>query len=86
MSEAERLGEVIHYYGRIQVAVLRLKRGIKQGQRLHFHGAHTDFEQAAASLQVDHASVTEAAAGSEVAVKVEQAVREGDGVFQGTTG
>lgn len=81
MSEAKPLGEVIHYYNRIQVAVLRLKGGLKQGQRVRFHGAHTDFEQSAASLQVDHVEVTEAKAGSEVAVKVDQTVRQGDGVF-----
>lgn len=81
MSEGEQLGEVIHYYNRIQVAVLRLTRGLKQGQRLRFHGAHTEFEQQAASLQVNHAEVTEAKAGTEVAVKVDQAVKRGDGVF-----
>jgi hypothetical protein len=81
MTEGERLGEVIHYFDKVQVAVLRLSRGLKQGDRLHFHGAHTDFEQTAASLQVDHVAVTEAAAGSEVAVRVDQRVRRGDGVF-----
>lgn len=81
MSEEKQLGEVIHYYNRIQVAVLRLTGGLKQGQRLHLRGAHTDFEQQAASLQVNHAEVTEATVGTEVAVKVDQAVRPGDGVF-----
>ncbi len=82
MPEGERLGEVIHYYDRVQVAVLRLTRGMKQGQRLHFLGAHTDFEQIAGSLQVDHQPVAEAPAKSEVAVKVDQRVRRGDGVFR----
>ena len=81
MSEGEQLGEVIHYYSRIQVAVVRVRRGLRQGQRLRFRGAHTDFEQQAASLQVNHAEVTEAKAGTEVAVKVDQAVRRGDGLF-----
>lgn len=82
MSEGERVGVVIHYFDKVQVAVLRLSSGLRQGDRLHFHGAHTDFEQAAASLQVDHAAVTEAGAGTEVAVKVDQRVRRGDGVFR----
>jgi hypothetical protein len=82
MSEGERLGEVIHYYDKVQVAVLRLTRGVKLGDRMHFRGAHTDFEQQADSLQVDHAAVTQAGAGSEVAVKVDQRVRKGDEVFR----
>jgi hypothetical protein len=82
MAEGERLGEVIHYYDHVQVAVLRLTRALKQGERLHFHGAHTDFEQEAASLQVEHQAVDHAAAGSEVAVKVTERVRRGDDVFR----
>jgi len=84
MAEGGRIGEVSHYFDRVQVAVLRLTRGVRQGQRVHFRGAHTDFEQELASLQVEHQPVTEAAAGSEVAVKVAQKVRRGDGVFETT--
>jgi putative protease len=80
MPDEERLGEVIHYYDRVQVAVLRLTRGLRQGERVRFHGAHTDFEQVVGSMQVEHAAVTEAAAGTEVAVKVEQRCRPGDTV------
>ena len=82
MPDGERLGEVIHYYDHVHVAVLRLARGLKQGERLHFRGAHTDFEQSAGSLQVDHQPVTEAPARTEVAVKVDQRVRRGDAVFR----
>ncbi|HET7010371.1 MAG TPA: hypothetical protein VFI11_06315 [Anaerolineales bacterium] len=82
MADGERLGEVVHYFDHVQVAVVRLSRALKQGQRLHFHGAHTDFEQVAASLQVDHKPVDGAAPGSEVAVKVDQRARRGDDVFE----
>jgi hypothetical protein len=82
MAEGDRVGEVIHYYDHIQVAVLRLARGIRQGQRVHFHGAHTDFEQELDSLQVEHQAVAQAAGGTEVAVKVTQKVRRGDEVFE----
>ena len=82
MAEEERLGEVIHYFDRIQVAVLRLARGVKQGQRVHFKGAHTDFEQELTSLQVDHQVVSEAPAKGEVAVKVVEKVRRGDDIFR----
>ncbi len=82
MAEGDRIGEVIHYFDRIQVAVLRLARGVREGQRVHFRGAHTDFEQELTSLQVEHQAVTAAAAGSEVAVKVAQKVRRGDELFE----
>jgi hypothetical protein len=82
MAEGDRVGEVIHYYDHIQVAVLRLARGIRQGQLVHFHGAHTDFEQVLDSLQVEHKAVAQAAGGTEVAVKVAQKVRRGDEVLE----
>ncbi len=81
MAEGVRIGEVIHFYNRIQVAVLRLSEPIKLGDKLHFLGAHTDFLQEIRSMQIEHQPIEEAEAGSEVAVKVDQRVRRGDSVF-----
>ena len=81
MAEGVRIGEVIHFYNRIQVAVLRLSEPIKLGDKLHFLGAHTDFLQEICSMQIEHQPIEEAEAGSEVAVKVDQRVRRGDSVF-----
>ncbi len=81
MAEGVRIGEVIHFYNKIQVAVLRISEPIKLGDRLHFLGAHTDFLQEVRSMQIEHQPIEEAEAGSEVAVKVDQRVRRGDSVF-----
>lgn len=81
MAEGVRIGEVIHFYNKIQVAVLRISEPIKLGDRLHFLGAHTDFLQEIRSMQIEHQPIEEAEAGSEVAVKVDQRVRRGDSVF-----
>jgi hypothetical protein len=82
MATGERVGTVVHVFDRILVAVVRLEKAIEAGDRIHFLGGHTDFEQSAASLQVDHQPVAKAAAGTEVAVKVDQAVRRGDTVYR----
>ncbi len=82
MAEGVRIGEVIHFYNKIQVAVLRISEPIKLGDRLHFLGAHTDFLQEVRSMQIEHQPIEEAEAGSEVAVKVDQRVRRGDSVFR----
>lgn len=81
MATGERAGEVVHVFDKIMVAVVRLTKGIRQGDRIHFLGRLTDFEQEITSLQVEHQPVTSAAAGSEVAVKVSQAVRRGDAIY-----
>ena len=82
MTDGEKVGEVIHFYGKINVAVLRCEKPLKVGEKLHFLGRHTDFEQEVKSMQVEHRSVEEVASGGEVAIKVKQRTRRGDKVFR----
>jgi putative protease len=81
MGDGERIGEVIHYFGKIKVAVLQLSADLSLGARVHFLGRHTDFPQEITSMQIEHEAISEAKAGDEVAVKVSQRVRKGDAVF-----
>lgn len=82
MADGEQIGEVIHFYAKINVGVLRCDKGMKVGDSVHFLGRHTDFEQEIKSMQVDHQEVEDVAAGSEVAIKVKQRVRRGDKIFR----
>ena len=77
-----RLGLVIHYYGRIQVAVIEVLEEIKIGDRIWFDGVTTDFEQSISSIQIDHKPVMKAAPGMEIALKVTERVRKGDNIFK----
>jgi len=81
MATGERVGEVVHVFDKINVAVLRLTQAVHQGERIHFLGRQTDFEQPITSMQVEHQAVDAAAAGSEVAVKLLQPARRGDAVY-----
>ncbi|MDO8600306.1 MAG: hypothetical protein Q7R73_01635 [bacterium] len=79
----ETIGKVIHYYDRAEVAIIKVAQGgFKVGDTLHFKGAHTDYEEAISSMQLDHKPHDAARAGEEVAVKVGQKVREGDAVYK----
>jgi putative protease len=81
MTNGTRIGEVTHFFGKINVAVINLTESLKVGDNIHFLGRNTDFEQEVASMQVEHESITDAEAGSEVAIKTIQRVRRGDSVF-----
>jgi putative protease len=81
MAEGVRIGDVSHFFNKISVAVFTTRAPIKLGDKLHFLGAHTDFLQEIRSLQIEHENVSDAVAGSEVALKVDQRVRLGDSVF-----
>ncbi len=82
MSNGERIGEVVHYFNRISVAVVLLSGDLSVGDRLHFLGAHTDFLQEVSSMQIEHETVEAAKSGTEVAIKVDKRVRRGDSVFR----
>ena len=82
MEKRKSIGEVTHYYGDLKVAVVKFSRGVEAGEKVHFKGATTDFEQALDSMQLDHKAIEEVKKGKEVGVKVKDKVRAGDEVYE----
>lgn len=82
MEERKPIGEVVHYFGGIGVAVVKFSKKVEAGAKVHFKGATTDFEQKLDSMQLDHKEVDSAAKGKEVGVKVKDRVRVGDEVYE----
>jgi len=80
--EEQLVGAVIHYYGKPHVAVIRLSAEVNQGDLLRFHGHTTDFQQAVGSMEVEHGHIEVAGPGTEVAIQVDDRVREHDQVFR----
>ncbi|MCS7240125.1 MAG: hypothetical protein NZ651_02625 [Candidatus Bipolaricaulota bacterium] len=78
------VGKVTHYFGRIGVAVVKLTASLSQGDIVHFRGSSTDFTQTVESMQIEHQPVREAKPGEEVAIKVQNRIREGDEVYKVT--
>jgi selenocysteine-specific translation elongation factor len=81
MSE-ELVGEVSHWFGKINVAGITLSGDLGVGDRIHIEGHTTDFEQDVGSMQIDNVNVTEAHAGDEVGVRLASRARPGDSVFK----
>ncbi len=77
----ELVGEVTHYFGKIGVAAIKLTKSLKLGDRLHFKGATTDFEDVVESMQIGHKPVSSARRGQEIGLKIKDRVREGDKVY-----
>jgi len=77
----KKLGDVIHTYNKISVAVIRLKNDIKVGDKLHIKGRYTDFVMTLNSIQIDHRQVEAGAKGQEIAIKVSDWVRGNDKVY-----
>lgn len=77
----KKIGEVTHYFGHINVAALKLSGVVKIGDKIKIKGHTTDFEQEVKEMQVDHKAVDSAKKGDDVAVKINDKVREGDTIF-----
>lgn len=78
----ERVGTVTHYFARPEVGAIELEAELSVGDVVRFRGHTTDFQQEVGSMEVEHESVETAEPGTEIAVKVERRVREGDEVYR----
>lgn len=76
------VGRITHFFSKICVAVIELKKPLKVGDTIAVKGPTTDFEQAVDSMQIEHESVKEAKAGQSIGLKVAQRVRETDMVYK----
>lgn len=77
-----KIGKVSHFYYHLGVAIVDLNDSLKEGEKIHFIGHSTDFEQPAISLEVDGKKVEEAKKKQAVGVEVKEKVRENDDVFR----
>ncbi len=78
---ADAIGQVMHYYNHLSVAAIRLDAPLSIGDRVHIRGHTTDHIQDVASIEVDHAKVDRAGPGDDVALKVDDHVRDHDLIF-----
>jgi hypothetical protein len=76
------IGRVTHYYNHLNVAVLRLTDSIKLGDMIHILGHVTDFTERVTSMEVNHHTVVWVKPGDDVAIRVNEPVREHDIVYR----
>lgn len=82
MSE-QLVGVVTHYFGKAQVAAIKITEGeLHVGDTVHFVGHTSDFTQKLDSMQIDRAAVQAAKVGDEVGVQVPEHAREHDQVYK----
>jgi len=79
------IGKITHYYNHLQVAVLKLNDSLKLGDRIHVLGHSTDLVERVTSMEVNHHVVVWVKPGEDVAIKVNEPVREHDVVFRITS-
>lgn len=78
----DAIGRITHYYGHLSVAALSLDETLKNGERIHIRGHTTDLVQTVDSIEVDHKRVDSAGPGDDVALRVDDHVREHDAIYR----
>ena len=81
MKKADLIGKVIHYYDKIGVAVIALKKALKVGDKIKFEKGENIFEQSVESMQLEHVQVPAGKKGQEIAIKVNNKVGSGTLVY-----
>jgi len=81
--EGKLIGQVIHFFSHISVAVIKLTGPLSAGDNIRIVGGeNTDFNQAVDSMEVEHEKIEKAKKGDEVGLKVKDKVREGYKVYK----
>ena len=82
-TEGKLIGKVVHYFDKIEVAVIVLDAPLKTGDTIRIAGGEaTDFTQEVGSMEVEHEKIKSAKKGDEVGMKVKEKVREGYKVYK----
>ena len=81
-EELVKVGQVTHFFSKINVAIIELKAVLSVGDTIAIKGPTTDFEQRIESMQIEHENVQRAEPGQSIGLKVMQRVRETDMVYK----
>ncbi len=80
-----QIAKVTHYYDKIGVAVIEVKKQpLKVGDVVRISGHDKEFTQPVTSLQIEHKQVTEVAPKETAGLKVEKPVKVGDILYLAT--
>ena len=76
------LGKVVHFFDKINVAVINLEGSLKVGDKVKIERHGESFEDTVASMQIDHQEVSSAGRGQEVAIKISRSTKSGALVYK----
>lgn len=76
------VGNIVHFFDKISVAVVDVKRPISVGDTISIEGPQTNFKQAIKSMQVEHSTIKTAKRGDNIGMKTNKPARARDLVYK----
>jgi len=81
--EEEKVGRVQKFFAKPSVAAIEVTAGVLRiGDKLHFKGHTSDFEDTITSMQIEREPIEEAKLGDIIGIQVKGRVRENDIVYK----
>ena len=81
--EEEKVGRVQKFFAKPSVAAIEVTAGVLRiGDKLHFKGHTSDFEDTITSMQIEREPIEEAKPGDIIGIQVKDRVRENDIVYK----
>lgn len=77
----KEIAEVTNFFNKVSVVDIKLFDALKIGDKLHFKGANTDFEQIIETMETKGQKIESGSVGQTVGIKVKEKVRKNDKVF-----
>jgi hypothetical protein len=81
-EEIIEIGQITHFFPKINVAVVELTLPLSIGDRILIKGPLTELEQTVDSMQIDRKTIPRAEGGQSVGLKLSQPVKERDVVYK----
>ena len=78
------IGCVLHFFSKINVAVVKLSTSLSVGDYILVKGPETDFEQIVESMQIEHVNLHKAEKGQSIGLKMIQSAKEKDVIYKKT--
>jgi peptide subunit release factor RF-3 len=82
MTEKEQIGEITHFFSKISVAVVKLDKNLKVGDKISIEGHENKVEQTVDTMEIDRNPIEEAKPGDDIGMKTTGPVKPGDKVFK----
>ncbi|MDP3661313.1 MAG: hypothetical protein Q8R17_00435 [bacterium] len=81
-KKEKEIGKVIHWYGKINVAVVKLGGALAVGDAIKVRHGENEFEDTVSSMQLDHEAVKTGKKGHEIAIQLSQEAKDGSLVYK----
>ena len=76
------IGSVLHFFSKINVAIVKLSTSLAVGDWILVKGPETDFEQIVESIQIDYKNLDKAEKGQSIGLKMAKHTKERDVIYK----